>query len=256
MAVVCLGIPGVRGRIWLGGPRVVPGARASGGRDASACGFGELYGLYVAVRRIGGTGARAHVHIADGVPAVGLVKCRFRRSEGMWRGRQQRSVKTVGSADVGSNPTPATTREHGPQAAETQHRGRFVLCGYVRPAAGACGWLCQIRAQVRAGDAPRAAIRRVHEAGGIGSAGDCQRCTVRQRFEGRNGKREGWSLSTPDARNSAKTCFVAMPITTPAAYADKLGDPEHFIHVLTHLFTPALQEAGLAVIPHLRRVPN
>jgi len=37
--------PGVGGRIWLGGPRVVvPGARASGGRDASACGFGELYG--------------------------------------------------------------------------------------------------------------------------------------------------------------------------------------------------------------------
>jgi hypothetical protein len=41
------------------------------------------YELYVAVRGIGGTGARAHVHIADSVPAVSLVKCRFRRSVGM-----------------------------------------------------------------------------------------------------------------------------------------------------------------------------
>lgn len=52
-----------------------------------------------------------------------------------------------------------------------------------------------------------------------------------------------------DAEGSAKTCFVAMPITTPDAYAEKLGDPEHFAHVLAHLFTPALQAAGLTVIP-------
>lgn len=56
-------------------------------------------------------------------------------------------------------------------------------------------------------------------------------------------------MSTSDAGDSAKTCFVAMPITTPDAYAEKLGDPEHFAHVLTHLFTPALQAAGLTVIP-------
>ena len=48
-----------------------------------------------------------------------------------------------------------------------------------------------------------------------------------------------------DATGSAKTCFVAMPITTPAAYAKQLGDPDHFAHVLVHLFTPALQAAGL-----------
>lgn len=55
-------------------------------------------------------------------------------------------------------------------------------------------------------------------------------------------------MSKSDAGGSAKTCFVAMPITTPATYAEKLGDPEHFAHVLTHLFTPALQGAGLTVI--------
>ena len=38
-----------------------------------------------------------------------------------------------------------------------------------------------------------------------------------------------------------------MPITTPAAYAKQLGDPDHFAHVLVHLFTPALQAAGLEV---------
>jgi hypothetical protein len=56
-------------------------------------------------------------------------------------------------------------------------------------------------------------------------------------------------LSTSDAGDSAKTCFVAMPITTPTAYAEKLSDPEHFVHVLDHLFMPALQAAGLTVIP-------
>jgi len=46
-----------------------------------------------------------------------------------------------------------------------------------------------------------------------------------------------------------KTCFVAMPITTPSAYTEKLDDSDHFAHVLIHLFTPALEEAGLTVIP-------
>ena len=36
--------------------------------------------------------------------------------------------KTVGSAYVGSNPTPATTCENGPLAAETHPRGRFPSC--------------------------------------------------------------------------------------------------------------------------------
>jgi len=44
------------------------------------------------------------------------------------------------------------------------------------------------------------------------------------------------------------TCFVAMPVTTPASYAEKLGDASHFPHVLDHLFTPALTKAGYRVI--------
>jgi hypothetical protein len=55
-------------------------------------------------------------------------------------------------------------------------------------------------------------------------------------------------LSATDG-DSAKTCFVAMPITTSAWYVEKLGDPDHFVHVLDHLFTPALRAAGLTVIP-------
>ena len=40
-----------------------------------------------------------------------------------------------------------------------------------------------------------------------------------------------------------------MPVTTPASYADDLRDGDHFGHVLEHLFTPALELAGYAVIP-------
>jgi hypothetical protein len=46
-----------------------------------------------------------------------------------------------------------------------------------------------------------------------------------------------------------KSCFVAMPVTTPASYADDLRDTDHFSHVLKHLFTPALERAGYSVIP-------
>lgn len=46
-----------------------------------------------------------------------------------------------------------------------------------------------------------------------------------------------------------KTCFVAMPVTTPASYAEDLRDPDHFAHVLKHLFIPALEQAGYEVIP-------
>jgi hypothetical protein len=43
-------------------------------------------------------------------------------------------------------------------------------------------------------------------------------------------------------------CFVAMPVTTPSNYAEKLRDPSHFPHVLEHLFTPALSIAGYRVV--------
>ena len=45
--------------------------------------------------------------------------------------------KTVGSAYVGSNPTPATTSENGPLAAETRPAGRFLL---VAACISACHW--------------------------------------------------------------------------------------------------------------------
>ena len=40
-----------------------------------------------------------------------------------------------------------------------------------------------------------------------------------------------------------------MPVTTPSAYAERFDDPDHFAHVLEHLFAPAIQTAGLTVIP-------
>jgi len=55
-------------------------------------------------------------------------------------------------------------------------------------------------------------------------------------------------VAVSDAEGSVKTCFVAMPITTPVAYAEELGDKEHFAHVLDHLFEPALEAAGLKAI--------
>jgi hypothetical protein len=55
------------------------------------------------------------------------------------------------------------------------------------------------------------------------------------------------AVGEPD-RGERKKCFVAMPITTPTLYED-LRDPDHFGHVLEHLFAPALVRAGYEVIP-------
>jgi len=62
------------------------------------------------------------------------VRGRFRR--GRWTARTtepgthgpRAGCKTVGSAYVGSNPTPATTSENGPLAAETRPGGPFSSC--------------------------------------------------------------------------------------------------------------------------------
>src|SRR5262249_40027779 len=46
------------------------------------------------------------------------------------------------------------------------------------------------------------------------------------------------------------TCFVIMPITTPEEKLETYLDrDQHFGHVLDHLFTPALKECKLDVIP-------
>jgi hypothetical protein len=57
------------------------------------------------------------------------------------------------------------------------------------------------------------------------------------------------SPTSPELDAQQKTCFVAMPVTTPVSYADDLRDADHFSHVLKHLFTPALEQAGYTIIP-------
>lgn len=40
-------------------------------------------------------------------------------------------------------------------------------------------------------------------------------------------------------------CFVIMPLTTPPEAVERYGgDPDHFAHVLDHLFLPAIRQAG------------
>ena len=54
------------------------------------------------------------------------------------------------------------------------------------------------------------------------------------------------------AKKTEKTsekCFIIMPITTPQDAVDRYNsDPEHFAHVLEHLFLPALTNAGFDAV--------
>ena len=56
------------------------------------------------------------------------LAARIRWSARLTLGRRRAVCKTVGSAYVGSNPTPATTCGNGPLAAETRPRGCFRSC--------------------------------------------------------------------------------------------------------------------------------
>ncbi len=48
---------------------------------------------------------------------------------------------------------------------------------------------------------------------------------------------------------SKPSCFIIMPITTPAHYVEQYkGDGDHFKHVLDHLFKPAIDAAGMEPI--------
>ena len=63
--------------------------------------------------RASGSGSWAHGHAADaGAPGSGLGTC-SRRSAACGSGGRREVCKTVGSAYVGSNPTPATTCGNG-----------------------------------------------------------------------------------------------------------------------------------------------
>jgi len=51
----------------------------------------------------------------------------------------------------------------------------------------------------------------------------------------------------PDAKPK---CFIIMPVSTPPALVPQYGgDSEHFRHVLEHLFTPAVEQAGFEAMP-------
>lgn len=53
----------------------------------------------------------------------------------------------------------------------------------------------------------------------------------------------------PD-QDTKSRCFIAMPITTHPAEAERYGDPEHWDHVMQYLFVPAIELAGYEpVIP-------
>src|SRR6266700_4168323 len=67
-------------------------------------------------RTYSGQGRRAERHTTS-----------FSQISGRVEGQAVAVCKTVGSAYVGSNPTPATTCENGPLAAETRPAGRFLL---------------------------------------------------------------------------------------------------------------------------------
>jgi hypothetical protein len=47
---------------------------------------------------------------------------------------------------------------------------------------------------------------------------------------------------------SKPTCFIAMPITVHDDEAEKYGDPQHWAHVMEHLFVPAIEKAGYTPI--------
>lgn len=48
---------------------------------------------------------------------------------------------------------------------------------------------------------------------------------------------------------SPPTCFIAMPLTTAEESRAKYhGDGDHFVHVLEHLFVPAVEAAGFSAV--------
>jgi len=127
VAVGSLSMAGVRGSPVRWCSRVVSRRREPGAGDASACGFGTLYGPvrgcpsdrrrgWPGVRTNSGQGRRSEHH-----PVV------FAQVRWCLEIQAGAVCKTVGSAYVGSNPTPATTCENGPLAANARAGGPFLL---------------------------------------------------------------------------------------------------------------------------------
>ncbi len=70
----------------------------------------------------------AHGRVADGGGPGPCLAARIRWSAAFDSGRRKAVCKTVGSAYVGSNPTPATTCENGPLAVNSRLSGPFPSC--------------------------------------------------------------------------------------------------------------------------------
>ena len=82
----------------------------------------------MAVRVIRRRGARGHGHIADSVVAATFAWAVFAQVRGHLEVQAVAVCKTVGSAYVGSNPTPATPWGNGPIAADSRLSGPFSSC--------------------------------------------------------------------------------------------------------------------------------
>ena len=98
----------------------------SGGTVGVTAPTAPVRGLFVPVRG-GPETRRPRTHSGRQQPAI-VPRTVYALVSGLYLGRRRAVCKTVGSAYVGSNPTPATTCGNGPLAAETRPWGRFLLC--------------------------------------------------------------------------------------------------------------------------------
>jgi len=120
--------PGMRGSPARWCSRGRPPAGEPGAGGAPACGSGDLDGAVHACtrdRRRGWPGARTY---GGQRRRSGHLLMVFTQVTGHVEVEAGAGCKTVGSAYVGSNPTPATTSENGPLAAETRPGGPFLYC--------------------------------------------------------------------------------------------------------------------------------
>jgi len=102
-------------------------------------------------RRRGSPGARTY-----GVQRARrkLHEASFSQVRGIVEVQMVAGCKTVGSAYVGSNPTPATTCANGPLAGISRLCGPFFLCPVVCVTLSRCGPLCRVHGHIADGVQP------------------------------------------------------------------------------------------------------
>ena len=117
------------------------GYRRRGEASLRVCaGQAVLRTVSVAVRAMGCLDARVHGHIADSVGAANAESAAFTQVSGymVWIGAEH--CKTVGSAYVGSNPTPATHFPRSEPVTRDRVTGFYVQSKrFRRPLALVCG---------------------------------------------------------------------------------------------------------------------